>query len=47
MNFAVSAEHNQGPSVAQVLETLLAATTTQLYAGMETLIPELSVWHFP
>lgn len=43
MNFVVSAEHNQGPSVAQVLETLLAAAPAQLYTGMESLILELSV----
>ena len=47
MNFVVSAEHDQGPSVAQGLEALLATTPTQLYADMESLIPKLSVWHFP
>lgn len=43
MNFVVSTEHNQGPSVVQVLEVLLAAAPAQLYTGMESLILELSV----
>ena len=47
MNFVMSAERDQGPSVAQVLETLLAAAPAQLDAGMESLNLELSVWHFP
>lgn len=47
VNFVMSAERDRGPSVAQVLETLLAATPAQLRTGMESLNLELSVWHFP
>lgn len=43
----MSAEHDWGPSVAWVLETLLAPTPAQLQAGMEHLNLKLSVWHVP
>lgn len=47
MGFIVSAEHNWGPSVAQILEIFLAPTPVQPQAGMEHLNLKLSVWHVP
>lgn len=47
MDFVMSAEHDWGPSVARVLETLLVPTPAHLLAGMEHLNLKLSVWHIP
>lgn len=47
LDFVMSAEHDWGPSVARVLETLLAPSPAQLQAGMEHLNLKLSVWHVP